>query len=332
MAGLVWFVVRRLLATVLVMLALSFAVFVIFYAIPSEPARLACGKPCTPDRLEQVRRFMQMDRSVLEQYLQFLRGIVAGRTFGDGAAAVHCGAPCFGYSFPLARPVSTLIADRLPVTLSLALGAAVIWLLVGVGLGVLAALRRNRLADRLATGFALIGVSAPTFLVGLLAILLFGFVLNMVPVNGYVALSDDPVGWAWHLITPWCTLAALSAAAYIRLTRSQLLEELGQDHVVTARAKGAPESRVVLWHGLRGVLVPIVTIFGLDLGALLGGAVITERVFSMQGLGELLINGVAQSDLAVVVGTTLFAAFAVILANLLVDLAHGLLDPRVSHG
>ncbi|TCN31088.1 peptide/nickel transport system permease protein [Kribbella orskensis] len=331
MPDLLWFVLRRLLATVLVMLALSLAVYLIFYAIPADPARLGCGKPCTPDRLEQARHFMQLDQSVIQQYLAFLRGIVAGRTFGEGSAAVQCDAPCFGYSFPLARSVTTLIVDRLPVTASIAIGAAVLWLLLGVSLGVGAALKRGKLFDRVAVGFALIGIAAPSFLLGLLAILVFGSWLNMVPVNGYVPLTESPVDWAWHLITPWLVLAAIQAAAYIRLTRAQMLEEMNLDHITTARAKGAGERRVVAIHGLRGVLVPIVTIFGLDLGALLGGAILTEKVFSMQGLGELLISAVAQLDVAVVVGVTLFSAFLVILANLVVDVMHGVLDPRVGH-
>jgi peptide/nickel transport system permease protein len=332
MPDLAWFVVRRLAATLLVMLALSLAVYLIFYAIPADPAHLACGKPCTPDRLEQARHFMQLDQSTLQQYLNFLKGIFAGRTFGEGTAAVHCNAPCFGYSFPLARPVTTLILDRLPVTVSIALGAAVFWLLIGVSLGVVAALKRGKLPDRLAVGFALIGVSTPSFLLGLLAILVFGFWLNMVPVNGYVPLTESPVDWAWHLITPWLVLAVLQAAAYVRLTRAQMLEELNLDYITTARAKGAGEARVIVQHGLRGALVPIVTLFGLDLGVLLGGAIITEKVFSMQGLGELLISAVAQLDVAVVVGVTLFSAFLIILANLVVDIVHGVLDPRVSHG
>lgn len=332
MPGLVWFVIRRLFAAVLVMLTLSLAVYLIFYALPADPARLGCGKPCTPDRLEQARHFMQLDRSTFQQYLDFLKGIVAGRTFGEGAAAVQCNAPCFGYSFPLARPVTSLIMSRLPVTASIALGAAVLWLLIGVTLGVIAALNRGKLLDRLSVGAALVGVASPSFLVGLLAILVFGFWLNMVPVNGYVPFTESPVDWAWHLVTPWLVLALLQAASYIRLTRAQMLEELNLDHITTARAKGASEGRVVLVHGLRGALVPIVTLFGLDLGGLLGGAILTEKVFSMQGLGELLISGVGQLDVAVVVGVTLFAAFLVILANLVVDLVHGVLDPRVSHG
>jgi peptide/nickel transport system permease protein len=332
MPDLVWFILRRLFAALLVMLALSLAVYLVFYAIPADPAHLACGKPCTPDRLETARHFMQLDQTTLQQYLSFLKGIFAGRTFGDGTAAVHCNAPCFGYSFPLARPVTTLIFDRLPITASIAIGAAILWLLLGVSLGVVAALNRGRILDRLSVGVALIGVSTPSFLLGLLAILVFGFWLNMVPVNGYVPLSESPVDWAWHLVTPWLVLAVLQAASYIRLTRSQMIEELSLDYITTARAKGASEARVVVTHGLRGVLVPIITLFGLDLGGLLGGAILTEKVFSMQGLGDLLISAVAQLDVAVVVGVTLFSAFLIILANLVVDVVHGVLDPRVSHG
>lgn len=332
MPDMVWFILRRLFAAALVMLALSLAVYLVFYAIPADPAHLACGKPCTPDRLETARHFMQLDQTTLQQYLSFLKGIFTGRTFGEGAAAVHCNAPCFGYSFPLARPVTTLILDRLPVTASIAIGAAILWLLLGVSLGVVAALNRGRLLDRLSVGVALIGVSTPSFLLGLLAILVFGFWLNMVPVNGYVPFTESPVDWAWHLITPWLVLAVLQAAAYIRLTRSQMIEELSLDYITTARAKGAGERRVVVTHGLRGVMVPIITLFGLDLGGLLGGAILTEKVFSMQGLGDLLITAVASLDVAVVVGVTLFSAFLIILANLVVDIVHGVLDPRVSHG
>jgi peptide/nickel transport system permease protein len=332
MPGLAWFAVRRLFAALLVMLALSLAVYLVFYAIPADPARLACGKPCTPDRLEQARHFMQVDQSTIQGYLNFLKGIFAGRTFGEGPAALHCNAPCLGYSFPFARPVTTLILERLPVTASIVLGAAVLWPLIGVSLGVVAALNRGKLLDRLALGFAQIGIASPSFVVGLLAILVFGFWLDVVPVNGYVPLTDSPVDWAWHLITPWLVLALLQAAAYIRFTRAQVLEELNLGHVTAARAKGAGEARVVLTHGLRGALVPIVTLFGLDLGGLLGGTILIEKVFGMPGLGELLIGAVGQPDVAMVVGTTLFSAFLIILANLVVDLVHGVLDPTGSHG
>ena len=203
-----------------------------------------------------------------------------------------------------------------------------IWLLLGVGVGVLSALRRGTLVDRLTMGAAVAGVSAPAYLVGLLAILFFGFFLDAVPTHGYVAFTDSPVQWAWHLVTPWLVLAFLHAAIYARLTRTQMLDTLGEDFIRTARAKGLTEGKVVGRHALRNVLLPVVTIFGIDLGSLLAGAVITERVFGMAGVGALMINAVGQLDLPVLLGCTLFGALLIVLANFVVDLGYGALDPR----
>ncbi|GIH15560.1 peptide ABC transporter permease [Rugosimonospora africana] len=320
----------RVLATVLVLLIVSALTYLVFYLLPSDPAQLSCGRPCTPASLATARAFMGYDEPVWRQYLAFLGGIFAGRSYGSGVAAIHCAAPCFGYSFQLNAPVTQLILGRIPVTFSIAIGAAVLWLLLGVSAGVGSAVKRGTLLDRAAMAVAVGGVSAPAYLVGLLAILLFGFTLNMVPVNGYVALTENPVQWAWHLVLPWCVLAVISAAVYARLTRAQMLDVLGEDYIRTARAKGLREWRVVGRHGLRNVLIPVVTLFGLDLGQLLGGAVITERVFSMQGLGALLIDAVHNLDLPLVVGITLFSAFLIILANAAVDLLYGAIDPRAA--
>ncbi len=320
----------RFAGMLLVLLVISALTYAVFFLLPADPARLSCGRPCTPQRLAEARTFMGYDLPVWKQYLEFLGGIVAGRTYGSAGAAVHCAAPCFGYSFRLDEPVTRLITDRIPVTFSIAIGAAVLWLLIGVASGVVSAVRRGSLWDRAAMTLSVAGVSAPTYLVGLLGILLFGFRLNMVPVNGYVPLTVNPVQWAWHLVLPWCVLALLSAAVYARLTRGQMLDVLSEDYIRTARAKGLRERRVVGRHALRNVLIPIVTVFGLDLGMLLGGAVITERVFSMQGLGALLLDAVGNVDLPLIVGVTLFSAFLIILANFVVDMLYGLLDPRVS--
>jgi peptide/nickel transport system permease protein len=322
---------RRLVGVIVVLLIIAAITFVIFYLLPSSPAQLACGKPCTPDRLASVLSFEHLDRPIYVQFGEFLSGIFAGRTFGVGAGQIHCAAPCFGYSFRLGVPVTDLLVQRFPVTASIAVGAAVLWLLVGVFTGVVSALKRGSVLDRVLMVGALAGVSAPTYLVGLLGILLFGFALNVVPVSGYVPLFQDPVQWAWHLVLPWCVLAFVSAAVYTRLTRSQMLEVLGEDYIVTARAKGVPEKRVVLRHALRAVAAPILTVFGLDLGSLLGGAVITESVFSMQGIGQLLIEAVRQLDLPLVVGITVFSGFIIVLANLIVDLLYVVLDPRVTY-
>ncbi|MET7750761.1 ABC transporter permease [Micromonospora sp. NPDC005367] len=320
----------RLFGMLVTLLVISLLTYAVFYLLPSDPAQLSCGRPCTPERLADARAFMGFDKSWLQQYLGFLGGIVAGRTFGSGAAAVHCAAPCFGYSFRLNESVTQLIVDRFPVTFSIAIGAAVLWLIIGVGAGVLSAVRRGGAIDRAAMTLSTVGVSAPSYLVGLLGILLFGFTLNIVPVTGYVPLTENPVQWLWHLVLPWVVLAVLSAAVYARLTRGQMLEVLSEDYIRTARAKGLRERRVIGRHGLRNVLIPVVTVFGLDLGTLLGGAVITERVFSMPGLGSLLLDAVGNIDLPLIVGITLFSAFLIILANFLVDLVYGVLDPRVA--
>ncbi|GLZ28484.1 peptide ABC transporter permease [Lentzea sp. NBRC 105346] len=321
-------VATRLAGMLLVLLTVAFCTFVVFYLVPSDPAQLACGRPCTEQNLALAREFMGLDESWWQQFLDFLTGIFAGRTFGTGATAIHCAAPCFGYSFQQNTDVVTLIADRVPVTFSLAFGAAAIWLVFGVGLGVLAALRKDTPIDRITLAGSVAGVSAPVYLVGLLGILLFGFTLDVVPVGGYVAFAESPLDWAWRLILPWCVLAFAHAAFYVRLVRSSMLETLNEDFIRTARAKGVRESTVVGKHALRNVLLPVVTLVGIDLGGLLGGAVITESVFSLPGLGGLLIDAVHQRDLPLVLGCTLFAGFLVVVANTLVDLCYGVLDPR----
>jgi peptide/nickel transport system permease protein len=322
------FAAIKLAGMLVVLLVVVFITYVVFYLVPSDPAQLACGRPCTEQNLALAREFMSLDAPWWRQFPDFLGGILAGRTFGVGATSIHCAAPCFGYSFQQNADVVTLIGERLPVTVSLAVGAAVIWLIAGVGAGVFAALRRGTPWDRLLLAGSVAGVSAPVYLVGLLGILLFGFTLNIIPVGGYVPFTQSPVDWAWRLILPWLVLAFSHAAIYIRLTRSQMLETLGEDYIRTARANGLPESTVIGKHALRNVLLPIVTIFGIDLGSLLGGAVITERVFSLPGLGGLLIGAVNQRDLPLLLGCTLFAAFVIVAANVLVDLCYGVLDPR----
>jgi peptide/nickel transport system permease protein len=322
----------RLIGMIIVLLIITFITYAIFYVLPSNPAQLSCGRPCTPDRLAQAKTFMGYDHPWWQQFLQYTHGIFFGRTFGAGPAAIDCSAPCFGYSFRLSTPVTQLILDRIPVTFSIAIGAAILWLVLGVSTGVISALRRGTATDRLLMSISMAGVSAPAYLVGLLGILLFGFTLNMVPIGGYVPLTESPVDWLWHLILPWCVLAFINAAIYTRLTRGQMLEVMTEDYIRTARAKGLSETRTIGRHALRNVLIPVATVFGLDLGGLLGGAVITEKVFSMQGLGALLLDAVGNLDLPVIVGVTLFSAFVIILANFVVDVSYGVLDPRARTG
>ena len=322
----------RLAGIVLVLLVVALATFAIFYLLPADPARLSCGKPCTPENYAAAQHYLGLDAPWYGQLWNYLSGIVTGRRFGSGTGVVECPAPCLGYSFPLSTPVTELILSRLPVTASIAIGAAVLWFVAGVAGGTIAAVRRGRAIDRTVMTIAIAGVSAPAYLVGLLAILLFGFTLRWLPTGGYEPLTEDPVGWFTHLMLPWAALAFIQAAVYARLTRSEVIDQLGRDHIRTARAIGLRERTVVVRHGLRNALIPVVTVFGLDLGALLGGAVITERVFSMQGLGALLVNAVATTDLQTVVGVTLVAAFLITAANFVVDVVYSLIDPRVALG
>jgi peptide/nickel transport system permease protein len=319
----------RVIGVAIVLLVVTAITFVIFYLLPSNPAQLSCGKPCTPENLARAKDYLGLNLPWYGQFWEFLKGIVAGRTFGSGGGAIACAAPCFGYSFQLNTPVTELILTRFPVTASIAVGAAVLWFIAGVAGGAAAAVWRRRAADRAIMTVAIAGVSAPAYLVGMLLILLFGFALGWLPTGGYEPFGDDPVGWFTHLLLPWTALAFISAAVYARLTRSELIDQLGQDYIRTVRAKGLTEGRVIMRHGLRNALIPVVTLFGLDLGALLGGAVISERVFSMQGIGALLITSIGSRDLQVVVGVTLFAAFLIAIANVLVDIVYGLIDPRV---
>ena len=313
------FLTRRLLLGLLVLWIVSVAVFVLFFVTPHDPARLIAGRLATPQTVALVNHRLGLDRPLVDEY----GGFVWRALHGD-----------LGYSYYSSAPVWQLLASRLPVTASLALGAAVLWLVVGVGVGVAAARRPRSLVDRAGTLFVLTGLSMPTFLVGLLLIYFLFFRLHLAgvdlfPAGGYVPLTQDPAGWAQHLLLPWITLAVVIAATYSRLTRSSLLEVLGQDYIRTARSKGLSEPRVVYRHGLRSALTPVVTQLGIDLGGLLGGVIVTEEVFGLPGLGQLAWQSVTNQDLPVIIGTVLVASLFIVVANILVDLSYALLDPRV---
>jgi len=324
-----YFLASRLVQALAVLVVITFITFAIFEFLPADPAQLACGKPCTPENLALARSYMGLDDPWYQQFWTYLSGIVTGTTYGSGADAVHCSAPCLGYSFRLSTPVSELIANRLPVTISVALGAAVLWMVIGVSTGVVSALRRGSAVDRTIMTGTVLGISSPAYLVGLLGILVLGFKADVVPVSGYVPFSVSPIDWLWHLALPWTVLAVLSAAVYTRMVRSEMLETLDEDHVRTARAAGLPERRVLANHVLRSISVPILTYFSLDLGGLLGGAVITEKVFSIQGLGALLMDAVGATDIQLVMGVTLVSAVAIVGMNVLADVVVAAVDPRV---
>ncbi|MBV7362929.1 ABC transporter permease [Actinomycetaceae bacterium TAE3-ERU4] len=324
------FWLTRLAASLLALILVAFITFAIFNLWPSDPALAVCGKPCTPERRALAEAVMGTGQPWYEQFWTYLVGIFAGRTFGSGAGAIICDAPCLGYSFKLGEAVTPLIASRIPVTFSLAIVAAILWLIVGVLAGVAAALYRGKPLDRLIMTGAVLGVSTPAYLFGLLGILIFGFQLGLLPVSDYVYFTSNPLEWFAHIIMPATVLALLYMAVYARLVRGNMIEQLGQEHIVSARAKGASERRVIWGHALPGVMVPVITLFGLDLGGLLGGAVITESVFSMPGLGGLLMDGVAGTDLHLITGLVLVSATFVIIANLIVDAVHSIMDPRVA--
>ncbi|HET6987251.1 MAG TPA: ABC transporter permease, partial [Kribbella sp.] len=264
------------------------------------------------------------------QYGRFLKGLFVGQDYNYGPAVEHCPAPCFGYSFLTQQPVWPDLVARIPVTLSLAAGAAVIWLLSGVTVGVISALKRGSVLDRSLMSVALAGVSLPIFFTGLLSLSIFSYGLGWTAQGGTNPMDASNVfEWAYDLILPWVTLAFLYAAAYARLTRAGMLETMNEDYVRTARAKGLPERTVVTRHGLRSALTPILTIFGLDLGLLLGGAILTETTFSLPGIGQYAVIALRANDLPKVLGVTLVAAFFIVLANLIVDLLYAVIDPRV---
>jgi peptide/nickel transport system permease protein len=331
------YVVRRLVAAVFLLLVVSAVTFVIFFLVPrlagATPESLASryvGKTADPAVIHDIAVKLGFTEPLYVQYGHFLKQLVAGADFSTGPTKVHCPAPCLGYSFITQNPVLPDLLDRLPVTLSLAAGAAILWLISGVGIGVLSALRRGTAFDRAAMGIALAGVSLPIFFTGLLSLSIFSYGLKLTaPGGSYTPIDQNPALWAYDLLLPWITLAFLYSAAYARLTRAGMLDTMGEDFIRTARAKGLPERTVVVRHGLRAALTPILTLFGLDLGLLLGGAILTESTFSLPGIGKYSVDAVVQNDLPKVLGVVLIGSLFIILANLVVDLLYAVVDPRV---
>jgi peptide/nickel transport system permease protein len=313
----------------LILILLSMLTFVLFNALPADPAALTCGKSCTPQIIETNRVRLGLDLPLWQQYFEFVKGLFLGRTYGSGSQTFTCNAPCLGYSFRRGEEVTPLILNALPPTIFLAVGAFVIWMIAGVTLGIYAALRRGRWQEKVTLGGALVGYSFPTFFIGLLLLFFVVIKWQLLPYPSYVPPTEDPVQFFQTMILPWITLALIFAAFYIRLTRNQMLETLSEDYIRTARAKGLPERTVIRKHGLRAGLTPIVTAAGLDLAGLLGGAIIVESVFTLPGLGRLAINAVLDADLPVIVGTVLVAGSFIIIANIIVDLLYAVIDPRV---
>lgn len=315
------FLVRRVLLGVFVMFVVTIVVFIIFFVGPGsgDVARTLAGREATPKTIALVAHRLLLDRPIYVQYWHFLDGLLHGN---------------LGYSYYHGQPVTTILKQAFPVTLSLALGAAVIWLILGVLSGVLSAVRNRSFWDRTVTVLALFFYSMPSFVLGLLLLYVFYYQftlagIHLFPGAGYTYLTANPLKWFQGMVLPWITLALVSAAAYTRLTRGSMLDVLNEDYVRTARSKGLSEHRVIYRHALRSALTPVVSQFGIDLGVLVGGAVITESVFGMPGLGFTAVQAIGNQDLPVIIGIVIVASAAVVVANILVDAFYAVLDPRV---
>jgi peptide/nickel transport system permease protein len=332
----IFFIIRRLILTVFLLLLVSMITFAIFFLVPRlagqtsyQLAAQYVGRNPIPSAIKAVEIKLGLNAPVYLQYGRFVKGIVAGVHYNNGPDVSYCPFPCFGYSFRNQEPVWPQLVSDAPVTLSLAIGGAVLWLIGGVSIGVLSALRRGSFFDRLSMGIALAGVSLPVFFTGLIALELFSYKWPIFPDVHYVAITANPLLWARNLVLPWVTLAFLYAALYARLTRAGMLETMGEDYIRTARAKGLAERKVIVKHGMRAALTPIVTIFGLDLGLLLGGAILTETTFSFPGLGQFTILAIQNQDLPEIQGVVMLAAFFIVIANMIVDILYAVVDPRV---
>ena len=319
------YLVRRSLFLILVLFIVSVLTFLIFVKLPpGDPARRAVGRRATPETIETARKNLGLDQPVLVQYGRFARGLVPvpGWFLNEQ----------YYYSYNNFVPVKEEIYSRLPVSVTLAIGGAVVWLAMGIPIGVVSAIKRRSMADRASMIFALFGVSAPVFWLAYLFLFLFWFKLGIAPGSGLptdVSLLQNVL--AGRFVLPWIVIALSFAALYSRMTRGNLIETMSEDYIRTARAKGLSERRVIFKHGLRAALTPVVTMFGLDLGLLLGGAVITETVFNLPGVGAYAVNAIFTNDFPSVMGVTIFGAFFIALANLLVDVAYAFLDPRVRY-
>jgi len=330
------FIIRRLITTIFLLIVVSMITFGIFFLIPrlagqnsAELAAQYVGRNPTMSAILQMEQKLGLNDPLVVQYWRFLKGIVIGAHYDSGPSQTYCAPPCFGYSFRTQQPVWPQMMAALPVTISLAAGAALIWLTTGVSIGVLSALKRGTVVDRFSMAIALAGVSLPIFFTGLLSLELFSYKWPLFPNDQYVAITANPLLWARNLVLPWITLAFLYAALYARLTRASMLETMSEDYIRTARAKGLPERTVIARHGLRPALTPILTIFGMDLGLLLGGAILTETTFSLPGLGQFTVLAIQNQDFPEIMGVVMLAAFFIVIANLVVDILYVVVDPRV---
>ncbi|WP_378940894.1 ABC transporter permease [Mesorhizobium sp. ANAO-SY3R2] len=313
------FLARRIAFGAGVLLVLSAFVFFLFFVAPGDPARMIAGDKATEAQLAMVRKNLGVDRPIIVQYGTFLSRALTGD---------------LGFSYRNQQPVAKIIVRRIPATLSLVAGAALLWLAIGVPIGIMSARHPGSLRDRIGQAFILTGLSFPTFVLGMMSLYLLYFLpkqagLTLFPPGGYKALTGNPALWAWHLVLPWSTLALTMAAVYARLTRGQMLDVMGEDYIRTARAKGLSERRVVWKHGMRAALTPLVTQLGADIALMLGGVIVIEQVYGLQGVGALAVQAVTNQDRPIIIGVVLLGGLFIVAANIVVDLLYVLLDPRV---
>ncbi len=325
------YIFRRVISGVLVMIATSVAVFALFFYGPADPALAYCPENrCTPERLDNIRESLGLDRPVVEQYADYMKGIVVGNDFQAGAVTIPCDAPCLGVSYKLGVDVTDYLWERFPATLSLTVGAAVIFLPLGVTLGVLAARVRGTFGDKAIVSSSLVINAIPYYLVALLAYLYLISAWAIFPESGYFSPFDEgPLKWASGMLLAWLVLGIVYSTQYARFSRGSMIESMNEDYVRTARAKGLNDRRVTLKHALRAAIVPVVTIFGLDFALLLAGTIFTERIFNIQGIGLTALDAIGTKDLPIIAATVLLAAAFVVTANIIVDVVYSLIDPRV---
>lgn len=317
------YLVRRLLWAAVLFIGVTLITYALFFVLPADPARLAAGKSATAEDVVRVSHQLGLDRPLHEQYGLFLKRLVVDQSLGR--------------SYTNRRSVNEMVGEAVPVTAALVVGGAILWMMIAVPIGIISALRPRSLIDRGAMIFILIGISAPVVWIGLLLQYFIGFRLGWTPNAGYCDVFNPPEGatcggptdWTYHLILPWLTFAILFAASYARMIRANVMDTLGEDYVRTARAKGAPENVVIRRHVLRNALLPIVTMLGLDIGVALGGAIFTEAIFNLPGLGRLALNSVLNLDLPTMQGVVVFATLAIILFNVIVDVTYAMIDPRI---
>jgi peptide/nickel transport system permease protein len=323
------YLIRRVLFMVLVIIIVSLLTFLIFVKLPAgDPARRAVGRTTTPEQIANARRAFGLDKPLYIQYWRFLKGFIPWPGFWLNEDVY--------YSYDGFIPVKEELARRIPITAVLAIGAAVLWLLLGIPIGIISGVKRRSVADRASMIFAIIGVSMPIFWLAQLLLYTFWYKLELLPESG-IPIGYN--GWAGALraaaegrfVLPWISLAYINAAFYARMVRGNLIETMNEDYIRTARAKGLSERRVIYKHGLRGALTPVVTMLGLDIGLLLGGAFITETVFGLPGIGQKAVRAISTNDFPTVMGVTILGAFIIAVANLVVDVAYAFLDPRVRY-